>query len=106
MARATWPQWKKVAAELTDLPKLIRLLNQRMESLSEWVTSSVPMEGSIAIPSAGRFVAGYYVENTGAPLVLGLAGSQYIVKGWKRLTTGSAHVLNVDWVECRTLTGT
>lgn len=29
-----------------------------------------------------------------------------VVTGWVRLTTGSAHVLNTDWAEMRTLTGT
>ena len=36
----------------------------------------------------------------------GAPGSQYVVTGWVRATTGSGHVLNTDWYEMRTLTGT
>jgi len=105
MPRQSWPKWKQIADGLTPLPKLIRLLNERMTALSIWVSSAVPAESAAAMPVAGNFVVGYFVENS-APVVLGGAGNRYIVKGWKRLTTGGAHVLNVDWVECRTLTGT
>lgn len=56
-------------------------------------------------PSSGTFEAGDFCLNQ-SPSVLGTAGSKYVVLGWMRLTTGSAHVANTDWVECRTLTGT
>ena len=58
-----------------------------------------------AMPIAGNYTAGDEVVSNG-PAVLGGAGSQYVIRGWKRLTTGGAHVLNTDWVEMRTLTGT
>lgn len=39
-------------------------------------------------------------------VVAGGGGSQYIIQGWMRMTVGSAHALNTDWREMRTLTGT
>jgi hypothetical protein len=58
-----------------------------------------------AMPSAGRYVAGHRVWKD-LPVVAGGAGSQYVITGWMRLTTGSNHVVNTDWLEMRTLTGT
>lgn len=58
-----------------------------------------------SVPSIGTYRAGDVVLNSN-PVVAGAGGSQYIVAGWKRLTTGAAHVLNTDWVSMRTLTGT
>lgn len=59
---------------------------------------------SDAMPTQGTFTAGDYSAKLN-PTVGGVAGSQYVVKGWIRLTTGSNHVLNTDWVEDRSLTG-
>jgi hypothetical protein len=56
-------------------------------------------------PSTGIYEIGDYVRNTN-PSVLGSASSKYIIRGWTRITTGSGHVLNTDWVEDRALTGT
>lgn len=103
--RRAWGKWQKLSENLTDLPKLIRLLNSRLQDLAIWASTAIPGESAAAMPAAGTWTAGYYVENS-APAVLGGAGNQYIVKGWKRLTSGQNNVLNVDWVECRTLTGT
>jgi hypothetical protein len=64
-----------------------------------------PVTTSDAMPNTGPFEAGDFVSNF-APVVAGGGGSHYIVLGWKRLTTGNLHVLNTDWVEVRTLTGT
>ena len=61
--------------------------------------------GASAMPSAGKFLRGHVVKNS-LPAVAGAASSQYVISGWVRLTTGSAHVLNTDWAEMRTLTGT
>jgi hypothetical protein len=58
-----------------------------------------------AMPTEGYFQAGEYVENT-TPSVTGSGGSQYVINGWRRITTGVANVLNTDWVEDRALTGT
>jgi hypothetical protein len=68
-------------------------------------TVSVPYTYSFSIPTTGSYVADTFVYSAN-PTVLGTAGSQYIITGWVRLTTGSAHVLNTDWVETRSLTGT
>jgi hypothetical protein len=58
-----------------------------------------------AMPTTGyRTVGDKHVNIT--PAVLGVAASRYTVTGWTRITTGSAHVLNTDWVEQRSLTGT
>jgi len=53
---------------------------------------------------AGTWEAGDYAINQ-APSELGSASSKYVILGWLRLTTGSAHVLNTDWAQCRALTG-
>jgi hypothetical protein len=60
---------------------------------------------SFTIPSSGYYITGTFVDNAN-PAVLGLAGSQYTLAGWWRATTGNAHVLNTDWLEVRTPTGT
>lgn len=103
--RQRWPRWEKIEENLTKFPAFVRLMNDRMERLSTWVLSAVPAESAAAMPVVGAWTAGYYVENS-APAVFGAPGAQYIVKGWKRLTSSETNVLNVDWVECRTLTGT
>ncbi len=58
-----------------------------------------------AMPATGYYLQGHYVRNT-VPAVAGSAGSKYLLTGWRRLTTGNAHVLNTDWSEEHTLTGT
>ena len=60
---------------------------------------------SSAQPTTGKYILGHIVRNNN-PSVAGGGGSQYIVSGWVRVTTGSGHVLNTDWREMRTLTGT
>ena len=57
------------------------------------------------MPTLGQFQQGDYVKNE-TPTIQGTAGSKYVVKGWIRITTGTAHVLNTDWVEDKVLTGT
>jgi parallel beta-helix repeat protein len=60
-----------------------------------------------SIPSSGDgvFRRGEVIFNV-TPSILGTAGSQYIVTGWKRISAdGNTHVLNTDWVEMRSLTG-
>ncbi|HJV39992.1 MAG TPA: right-handed parallel beta-helix repeat-containing protein [Geothrix sp.] len=57
-----------------------------------------------AMPAAGSWTAQDMAWNT-ASAELGAAGSKYIIQGWKRLTTGAGNVLNVDWLQMRTLTG-
>jgi hypothetical protein len=63
------------------------------------------LDAAFVMPSSGKYMNGHFVKNSN-PLLTGSAGSQYIVSGWVRMTTGSNHVLNTDWRECRVLTGT
>lgn len=48
-----------------------------------------------AMPTTGTYQTGSFVFNT-SPSVVG--GKTLL--GWQRLTTGSSHVLNVDWSPC------
>jgi hypothetical protein len=57
-----------------------------------------------SLPTTGRYVYGHRVLNVFN--INGSAGSRYSITGWWRGTTGSGHVLNTDWIEMRTLTGT
>lgn len=60
--------------------------------------------GSVSMPSSGFAIAGMTVLS--ATLTQsGTGGSQYTIIGWRRLTTGTNHVLNTDWRELRALTG-
>lgn len=58
-----------------------------------------------AMPVAGAYRKNWVVWNT-ALVIGGGAGTQYFIHGWRRLTDGSAHLLNTDWAEMRCLTGT
>ncbi|HBK4953812.1 TPA: hypothetical protein SBQ34_000238 [Raoultella ornithinolytica] len=59
---------------------------------------------SVSIPVSGTFQAGDEVKNM-SPTIQGASGSRYVIKGWLRVTTGSSHVLNTDWVALKQLTG-
>lgn len=67
--------------------------------------STTPAAAASTIPTSGTYIKGHVIRHT-IPTVLGAASSQYIISGWIRLTTGSSHVLDTDWAEMRTLTGT
>jgi len=56
------------------------------------------------MPTTSYYVTGQFVFNS-AMTESGAASSKYTILGWKRLTTGNAHVLNTDWREMRSLTG-
>lgn len=66
---------------------------------------TLPARTAASIPATGKYVRGHFVRNVN-PIVVGSTGAQYVVNGWLRITNGSSHVLNTDWVEERTLTGT
>jgi Right handed beta helix region len=51
---------------------------------------------STAVPTSGKYVEGHVVQNTN-PTIAGTRNR--FVYGWKRLTTGTAHVLGTDWAE-------
>lgn len=44
-------------------------------------------------PSSGTYVAGHFVHTNAHAL-----GNGQVLMGWRRLTTGDAHVADVDWV--------
>ena len=57
------------------------------------VAPSTGIVGTAAsIPTTGTYTSGQIVINTAA-------ATNAKLLGWKRLTTGSAHVLNTDWIE-------
>lgn len=68
------------------------------------LSTEVKMSASTVMPTSGFYYKGEIVWND-FPSILGTAGSNYIVNGWRRMTSGEGHVLNSDWVEMRTLTG-
>lgn len=61
------------------------------------------------MPTTGTYTTGDYVECTDVtiriwgPIPESHTGVRYLLRGWKRLTTGTAHVLGVDWIEDRTV---
>jgi hypothetical protein len=57
------------------------------------------------LPSSGKWISGAVIKSR-SNAVLGTSPDQYILLGWLRKNTGSAHVLNTDWAEMRCLTGT
>ncbi|HWE45901.1 MAG TPA: hypothetical protein VG407_07715 [Caulobacteraceae bacterium] len=58
-----------------------------------------------AMPTKGAYAKGDRILNSD-PRVLGKPGARYTITGWLRLTTGSTHAPNKDWVEMRAPTGT
>lgn len=67
--------------------------------------TTFPAATASAMPTTGFYAQGHFVKRT-TPSIAGTAGSQYVVTGWVRVTTGSGHVAGTDWAEMRTLTGT
>lgn len=59
------------------------------------LSPSITWEDSI--PTDGYYLRGSIVWQR-APQIYGVAPDQYIDSGWRRLTTGSNHVLGTDWV--------
>jgi hypothetical protein len=90
-------------AQHRRLSELLRKIHAAVNSLSEYRASG-RYTALTAPPTAGTYAVGDYVPNS-APSKLGIAGSRYVIAGWTRLTDGSAHVLNTDWVQDRRLTG-
>lgn len=77
---------------------------RKVNGLSSGKQSSID-ETRTTIPTSGTWAKGDFVKKSD-PVVAGGGGSQYVITGWLRITDGSANVLNTDWVEVRTLTGT
>lgn len=63
------------------------------------------VSASTKMPSTGSYSAGDFVYNVAPPEESGDPGSKYIVEGWKRVTNGSSHDKNADWLEMRAYTG-
>lgn len=82
------------------IPSAIRfthiIYNGDPSSASFKSVTTTPRSATSAMPTSGTYVYGHIVENS-SPVVV----SNYIVIGWMRMTTGSAHVLNTDWRELR-----
>ena len=82
-------------------PKTTRLetIDQAYRLLRSDVEENERKTGS-AMPTTGSYSKGQFVWNT-EPAI---DGSNMVLLGWSRLTTGSAHVLNTDWAPCYTST--
>ena len=93
-----------------DLPALVRRLSELLREINGTVNAL--SEGSAAaqytarttVPTTGTYGKGDYVFNSD-PVKAGTAGSRYVIHGWKRLTSGDAHVMFTDWCEDRRLSG-
>lgn len=91
------------------IPSQVKMVNviyngDPTDAAFKGVITQPAMQGS-AMPSTGTYVYGH-VTQASIPIPGGSAGSAYTVTGWRRLTTGTGHVLNTDWREMRSLTGT
>lgn len=62
-----------------------------------WVTQNPRVFSAASVPTQGNYIKADYVVNTNI-VILGVTGSRYTIRGWQRVTTGSTHVINVDWV--------
>lgn len=57
--------------------------------------TTIPLSDSSTMPTTGKYVRGHVVN----------APQSSLISGWRRLTTGTGHVLNTDWVEIGTAKG-
>lgn len=81
-------------------------------ALSAYDLNSRTKYHGVGIPTTGHFNKGDYVVNDNVVLLqwhsdptTPVEGMSYVIRGWIRMTSGSTHTLNVDWVEDRCLTG-
>ena len=86
------------------LSKVFREIAIKVNQLADGAFSGYDRV-STTVPSTGTWFIGDFVRKSN-PVVAGGGGSQYVIIGWTRITNGSNNVLNTDWVENRTLTGT
>lgn len=69
-------------------------------------TLNICLKGATAIPTnTDKYVAGHRLRKSGAVIATDTDGKQYIVDEWLRYTTGTSHVLGVDWLELRKYIG-
>lgn len=91
----------------SDLASLLKALSQLLPNFARQINKV--SEGQISgtynaltsAPVSGTHAQGDYIRNK-APKVLGAAGSQYVVKGWICVDSGTPGT----WVEDRGVTGT
>lgn len=67
---------------------------QRDISGNSWQTRKAY---SSSVPVSGSYTAGDFVENTASSSYTA-DGNNMVLFGWKRITTGSGHVLGTDWL--------
>ncbi len=92
----------KGIGEIIDAGRGFRytIIDSDPQSATFGTHSNSQQDGATAQPAAGFYVRGAFVKNTSLALV-GTGRSAYIIRGWERITTGSAHVAGTDWVEVR-----
>ena len=91
----------------SDLASLLKALSQLLPTFARQINKV--SEGQISgaynaltsAPVTGTYAQGDYIRNK-ATQVLGAAGSQYVVKGWICVDSGTPGT----WVEDRGVTGT
>lgn len=92
-----------VSFSFTQIPLgLLRHLRDaamQLNNLSEGRLSAVN-NATTAAPTTGTYAQGDFVLNS-EPSELGVAGSKYIIHGWRCTVSGTPGT----WVECRYLTG-
>jgi hypothetical protein len=66
---------------------------------------SMTVQASSILPASGWYPKGWETKKIG-PSVTSDGTDDYLITGWRRIATGTGHVLNTDWVELQTLTGT
>jgi hypothetical protein len=83
--------------------RILRAITQQLNLLSEGFVQAAT-NAATAMPTSGTYKQGDFVRKSDL-VEAGGAGAKYVITGWLRLTDGSAHVLNTDWVTSRVLTG-
>ncbi|MGG0483040.1 right-handed parallel beta-helix repeat-containing protein [Priestia aryabhattai] len=77
-------------------PSDVLIRNQYRSSLGYLYTAKNNVIESDSMPTAGSFKTGDLVINPNVN-ESGSNGAKYATYGWRRLTTGSNHVVDVDW---------
>ena len=66
--------------------------------------SGIQATSFTALPTQSTWKTGDFATNLSIAEV-GSSPNKYVIRGWTRLTNGTANVLNTDWVQSRALTG-
>jgi hypothetical protein len=100
----TSPLEQKLGTEYkrADLADIVRSIARQVDGVTEGSIAAFHNAASAApTGSAVAYAQGDFIYNL-APSVLGSGGSQYIIHGFRCVSSGSPGT----WVEVRTLTGT